>query len=78
MGDAQLELNKPMKLPTSTPPWLTTTPTSTSPGYLLKEATARELASDIKVLLKAADRIISEYPTAQAEVGEARQSQTEK
>jgi TolA-binding protein len=43
-----------------------------SPGYLLKEATAREVANDSEGALKAYDRIITEYPTSQ-EVAEARQ-----
>ncbi|MCC2545754.1 cytochrome C biosynthesis protein [Hymenobacter sp. BT175] len=43
-----------------------------SPGYLLKEATARELAKDNDGALKAYDKIITDYPAA-AEVAEARQ-----
>lgn len=43
-----------------------------SPGYLLKEATARELAKDYTGALKAYDRIVTEYP-ASFEVNEARQ-----
>ena len=43
-----------------------------SPSYLLKEATARELAKDKEGAVKAYDRIINEYPAAQ-EVAEARQ-----
>lgn len=43
-----------------------------SPGYLLKEATARELAKDYDGAVKAYDKIINDYQTA-AEVSEARQ-----
>ncbi|WP_152559814.1 tetratricopeptide repeat protein [Hymenobacter sp. IS2118] len=43
-----------------------------SPGYLLKEGTAREIANDNEGAIKAYDRIINEFPTAQ-EVVEARQ-----
>ncbi len=43
-----------------------------SPGYLLKEATALELAKDYTGALKAYDRIVTEYP-ASFEVNEARQ-----
>jgi tetratricopeptide (TPR) repeat protein len=43
-----------------------------SPGYLMKEATARELAKDYDGAIKAYTRIIDEYQNA-AEVTEARQ-----
>jgi TolA-binding protein len=43
-----------------------------TPGYLLKEATARELAKDYEGAIKAYDRIVTEYPTS-FEVTEARQ-----
>ena len=73
MGDAQLELNKPKEAADlyakaadhNANEYFT-------PGYLLKEATARELAKDPEGAAKAYDRIISEYPTAQ-EMAEARQ-----
>jgi TolA-binding protein len=43
-----------------------------SPAYLLKEATAREVAKDNDGALKAYERIINDFPTSQ-EVAEARQ-----
>ncbi|RSK37650.1 tetratricopeptide repeat protein [Hymenobacter metallilatus] len=43
-----------------------------SPGYLLKEATARELAKDYEGAIAAYDKIITDYATA-AEVTEAKQ-----
>jgi predicted negative regulator of RcsB-dependent stress response len=68
MGDAQLELNKPKEaadLYAKANEYF-------SPGYLLKEGVARELAKDNEGAVKAYDRIINEFPTAQ-EVAEARQ-----
>ena len=73
MGDAQLELNKPKEAADLYAKAADHNANEYfSPGYLLKEATAREMASDSEGALKAYGRIISEYPTAQ-EVGEARQ-----
>lgn len=43
-----------------------------SPGYLLKEATARELAKDYAGAITAYDKILNDYP-ASAEAPEARQ-----
>ncbi|WP_245328394.1 tetratricopeptide repeat protein [Hymenobacter aquaticus] len=43
-----------------------------SPGYLLKEATARELAKDYEGAIKAYDKILNDYQNAQ-EVNEAKQ-----
>ncbi|UOQ54162.1 tetratricopeptide repeat protein [Hymenobacter cellulosivorans] len=43
-----------------------------SPGYLMKEATARELAKDNEGAIKAYDKILTDYQNAQ-EVGEAKQ-----
>ena len=73
MGDAQLELNKPKEAADLYAKAADHNANEYfSPGYLLKEATARELAQDSEGAVKAYDRIIGEYPTAQ-EVGEARQ-----
>jgi TolA-binding protein len=73
MGDAQLEMNKPKEAADLYAKAADHNANEYfSPGYLLKEATARELANDTPSAIKAYDRIISEYPTAQ-EVTEARQ-----
>ncbi|GAC1596661.1 MAG: hypothetical protein NVS3B25_21100 [Hymenobacter sp.] len=73
MGDAQLELNKPKEAADLYAKAADHNANEYfSPGYLLKEGTARELANDPDGARKAYDRIISEYPTA-AEVAEARQ-----
>lgn len=73
MGDAQLELNKPKEAADLYAKAADHNANEYfSPGYLLKEGTARELAKDNEGALKAYDRIIGEYPTAQ-EVAEARQ-----
>ncbi|GAA4351473.1 hypothetical protein GCM10023185_10150 [Hymenobacter saemangeumensis] len=73
MGDAQLELNKPKEAADLYAKAADHNANEYfSPGYLLKEATARELAKDSEGALKAYNRIIEEYPLAQ-EVGEARQ-----
>ena len=73
MGDAQLELNKPKEAADLYAKAADHNANEYfSPGYLLKEATARELAKDTEGAVKAYDRIISQYPTAQ-EVAEARQ-----
>ena len=73
MGDAQLELNKPKEAADLYAKAADHNANEYfSPGYLLKEATARELAKDNEGAVKAYDRIINDYPTAQ-EVAEARQ-----
>ncbi|WP_210514419.1 tetratricopeptide repeat protein [Hymenobacter terricola] len=73
MGDAQLELNQPKEAADLYAKAADHNANEYfSPGYLMKEATARELANDPEGALKAYDRIITEYPTAQ-EVSEARQ-----
>ncbi|GAB3878394.1 hypothetical protein GCM10028824_40240 [Hymenobacter segetis] len=73
MGDAQLELNKPKEAADLYAKAAEHNANEFfSPGYLLKEGTARELAKDDEGAVKAYDRIITEYPTAQ-EVAEARQ-----
>ena len=73
MGDAQLELNKPKEAADLYAKAADHNANEFfSPGYLLKEGTARELAKDNEGAVKAYDRIIAEYPTAQ-EVAEARQ-----
>ena len=73
MGDAQLELNKPKEAADLYAKAADHNANEFfSPAYLMKEGTARELAKDTEGALKAYDRVITEYPTAQ-EVGEARQ-----
>ena len=73
MGDAQLELNKPKEAADLYAKAAEHNANEFfSPGYLLKEGTARELAKDAEGAVKAYDRIITDYPTAQ-EVAEARQ-----
>ncbi len=73
MGDAQLEMNHPKEAADLYAKAADHNANEYfSPGYLLKEATARELAKDTDGALKAYTRIVDEYPTAQ-EVNEARQ-----
>jgi tetratricopeptide (TPR) repeat protein len=73
MGDAQLELNRPKEAADLYAKAADHNANEYfSPSYLLKEAVAREAAKDNEGALKAYDRIINEYPTAQ-EVSEARQ-----
>ncbi|MDO7873150.1 tetratricopeptide repeat protein [Hymenobacter sp. ASUV-10] len=73
MGDAQMELNNPKEAADLYAKAADHNANEQfSPGYLLKEAGAREIAKDNEGALKAYNRIITEYPTAQ-EVGEARQ-----
>ena len=73
MGDAQLEMNHPKEAADLYAKAADHNANEYfSPGYLLKEATARELAKDSDGALKAYTRIVEEYPTAQ-EVNEARQ-----
>jgi len=73
MGDAQMELGKPKEAADLYAKAADHNANEQfSPGYLLKEAGAREIAKDTEGALKAYNRIINEYPTAQ-EVGEARQ-----
>lgn len=73
MGDAQLELNKPKEAADLYAKAADNKANEYfSPGYLMKEAMARDLAKDSGGALKAYDRILNEYPAAQ-EVAEARQ-----
>ncbi|WP_125921472.1 tetratricopeptide repeat protein [Hymenobacter lapidarius] len=73
MGDAQLEMNKSKEAADLYAKAADHNANEYfSPGYLLKEGTARELANDNEGAIKAYDRIINEFPTAQ-EVAEARQ-----
>ena len=73
MGDAQLELNKPKEAADLYAKAADHNANEYfSPSYLLKEATAREVAKDNEGALKAYERIINNYPTSQ-EVAEARQ-----
>lgn len=73
MGDAQLELDKPKEAADLYAKAANHNANEYfSPGYLMKEATARELAKDNEGALKAYDRILTDYPTA-SEVAEARQ-----
>ena len=73
MGDAQLELKHPKEAADLYAKAADHNANEYfSPSYLMKEATARELANDTEGALKAYDRIINEYPTSQ-EVAEARQ-----
>ena len=73
MGDAQLELGKAKEAADLYAKAADHNANEYfSPGYLMKEGTARETAGDAEGAVKAYDRIISEYPTAQ-EVTEARQ-----
>jgi TolA-binding protein len=73
MGDAQLELGKAKEAADLYAKAADHNANEYfSPGYLLKEGTAREIANDNEGAVKAYDRIINEYPTAQ-EVAEARQ-----
>jgi TolA-binding protein len=73
MGDAQLELNNPKEAADLYAKAADHNANEYfSPGYLLKEATARELAKDTDGALKAYTRVLEEYPAAQ-EVNEARQ-----
>lgn len=73
MGDAQLEMNKPKEAADLYAKAADHNANEYfSPIYLLKEGTARELANDNEGAIKAYDRIINEFPTAQ-EVVEARQ-----
>jgi predicted negative regulator of RcsB-dependent stress response len=73
MGDAQLEMNKPKEAADLYAKAADHNANEYfSPGYLLKEGMAREIATDNAGALKAYDRITTEFPTAQ-EVVEARQ-----
>ena len=73
MGDAQLEMNHPKEAADLYAKAADHNANEYfSPGYLLKEATARELAKDNDGALKAYNRVLEEYPAAQ-EVNEARQ-----
>ena len=73
MGDAQLEMSHPKEAADLYAKAADHNANEYfSPGYLLKEATARELAKDNDGALKAYNRVLEEYPAAQ-EVNEARQ-----
>jgi TolA-binding protein len=73
MGDAQLEMNKFKEAADLYAKAADHNANEYfSPSYLMKEATARELANDNAGALKAYDRIINDYPAA-PEVAEARQ-----
>ncbi|WP_143436351.1 tetratricopeptide repeat protein [Hymenobacter crusticola] len=74
LGDANLELGKTKEAADLYEKAATTNANEFfSPSYLLKEATARELAKDYDGAIKAYERIIDEYQTA-AEVNEAREA----
>ena len=73
MGDANLELNKPKEAADLYAKAADHNANEYfSPAYLLKEATAREIANDADGAMKAYDQIIAKYPTS-PEVAEARQ-----
>ena len=73
MGDAQMEMNKPKEAADLYAKAADHKSNEYfSPGYLLKEAAAREAAKDNEGAIKAYENIINNYPAAQ-EVGEARQ-----
>jgi tetratricopeptide (TPR) repeat protein len=72
LGDANLELGKSKEAADLYEKAANTNANEFfSPGYLMKEATARELAKDYEGAIKAYDKIINDYQTA-AEVNEAR------
>ncbi|GGF02775.1 tetratricopeptide repeat protein [Hymenobacter cavernae] len=72
LGDANLELGKTKEAADLYEKAANTNANEYfSPGYLMKEATARELAKDYDGAIKAYDKIINDYQTA-AEVNEAR------
>jgi TolA-binding protein len=73
MGDAQLELGKAKEAADLYAKAADHNANEYfSPSYLMKEGAAREEAKDNEGALKAYNRIIEEYPTAQ-EIAEARQ-----
>lgn len=74
MGDAQLELGRPKEAADLYAKAADHNANEYfSPGYLLKEATAREEAKDAAGARQAYDRILTEYPAA-PEATEAKQS----
>lgn len=73
LGDAHLELNQPKEAADFYNKAANHNANEFfSPGYLLKEATARELAKDYAGAVAAYDKILNDYPTA-AEAAEAKQ-----
>ncbi|UYZ62224.1 tetratricopeptide repeat protein [Hymenobacter weizhouensis] len=73
IGDAHLELNQPKEAADFYSKAANHNANEQfTPAYLLKEATARELAKDYDGALKAYDQILTDYPAA-AEVTEAKQ-----
>ena len=73
MGDAQLELNKPKEAAELYAKAADHNANEYfSPGYVLKQGIALEAAKDNAAAVKAYDRIINDYPSAQ-EVAEAQQ-----
>ena len=73
MGDAQLELNKPKEAADLYAKAADHNANEYfSPGYLLKEAVAREEAKNLDGARKAYDRILTEYP-ASTEANDAKQ-----
>lgn len=73
LGDANLELGKAKEAADLYNKAASTNANEFfSPSYLMKEATARELAKDYDGAIKAYDKIINDYQTA-AEVNEARE-----
>ncbi|TGE09299.1 tetratricopeptide repeat protein [Hymenobacter fodinae] len=73
LGDAHLELNQPKEAADFYNKAANHNANEYfSPGYLLKEATARELAKDYAGAVTAYDKILNDYPAA-AEAGEAKQ-----
>ena len=74
MGDAQMELNKPKEAADLYAKAATHNANEYfSPGYLLKEAVAREEAKDVEGARKAYDRVLTEYSSS-PEAAEAKQS----
>ncbi|SNC77005.1 Tetratricopeptide repeat-containing protein [Hymenobacter gelipurpurascens] len=73
LGDAHLELNQPKEAADFYNKAANHNANEFfSPGYLLKEATARELAKDYAGAVTAYDKILNDYPAA-AEAAEAKQ-----
>lgn len=72
-GDAHLELNQPKEAADFYNKAANHNANEYfSPGYLLKEATARELAKDYDGAIAAYNKIVNDYPVA-AEATEAKQ-----
>ncbi|GAB3230393.1 hypothetical protein GCM10027346_16050 [Hymenobacter seoulensis] len=73
LGDAHLELNQPKEAADFYSKAANYKANEYfSPGYLLKEATARELAKEYTEAVAAYDKILTEYPVS-AEANEAKQ-----